>query len=60
MHVLQGEAEDVVLSRQEERRLRDDLTALCSALRRGSKGMCQALLLETNGRMQEWHIAESD
>jgi len=59
MHVLQGEAEDVVLSRQ-ERRLRDDLTALCSALRRGSKGMCQALLLETNGRMQEWHIAESD
>lgn len=59
MHVLQGEAEDVVLSRQ-ERRLRDDLTALCSALRRGSKGMCQALLLETNGGMQEWHIAESD
>jgi len=41
----------------EKRRPRDYLIALCSSLRRGSRGRCQALLLVTNGRMRTQHNA---
>lgn len=34
-----------------KRKPRDDFTAPYSSLRRRSRGRCQALLLETNGRM---------
>jgi len=37
---------------QEKRRSRGDLTAPCSSLKSGGRGMCRTLLLGTDGRME--------
>jgi len=39
------------------RKLRGDLTAPCSSLRRGSRGRCWALLLGTDGRTEQHKAA---